>query len=214
MIEVDPEKFKPVAGGSWTLTQEMASYGSARGVCWVYRPEFLLGYVADGLFAMLWSELDWEQRAAPRREYWASTLGKPYTYGRGAGMRTYESRPSHHAIDVVRIKLEELLGFTYEGCFLNGYEDATKSIDWHADDDPGIDHDHPIAVVTVGHGRDIAFKRVGEPGVPAERLHLAPGSLLLMLPGMQQTHVHKIPKAGSVVGPRVSLTFRKLRGEA
>ena len=41
-----------------------------------------------------------------------------------------------------------------------------------------------------------------------EKLLLGNGSLCLMQPGMQDTHQHRIPKAGKVVGKRISLTFR------
>jgi len=39
-------------------------------------------------------------------------------------------------------------------------------------------------------------------------IDLGPGSVFIMHPGMQQTHQHRIPKAGKVVSPRISLTFR------
>lgn len=48
------------------------------------------------------------------------------------------------------------------------------------------------------------------PATEIEKLTLNSGSLCLMLPGMQHTHQHRIPKAGRVVGTRVSLTFRGL----
>lgn len=40
------------------------------------------------------------------------------------------------------------------------------------------------------------------------KLKLAHGSLCLMHAGMQDTHQHRIPKAGFECGPRISLTFR------
>jgi alkylated DNA repair dioxygenase AlkB len=42
----------------------------------------------------------------------------------------------------------------------------------------------------------------------SEKVWLESGSLCLMLPGMQDTHQHKIPKASYQCGPRISLTFR------
>ena len=41
-----------------------------------------------------------------------------------------------------------------------------------------------------------------------ERVKLGHGSLRVMEAGMQDIHVHRIPKADRVVGPRISLTFR------
>jgi len=63
--------------------------------------------------------------------------------------------------------------------------------------------------VTVGGGRDIEFldKESGR----KVRIFLEPGSLFLMKAGMQDTHYHRIPKAGFVVTkPRISLTYRGL----
>lgn len=181
-----------------------------------YIPDFLEPDVAQHFFDVLWAELDWERReGAPRREYWTNTLDRDYTYGRGIGVRTYTAKPSHWAIDAVSMDLTQMLDFTYEGCFLNGYEDGRDRLGWHADDDPGIDHTRPIAVITIGAGREIQFKEQ-TPGSHPEKLMLEPGSLLLMNAGMQSTHLHQIPKAGFVVGPRISLTFRSLipRSEA
>lgn len=179
----------------------------------VYFDEFVAPAVQSAFFQALRDGLAWERReGAPRSEYWTNTFDRAYTYGRGAGVRTYEARVSHPVIDAVRNQIEAEAGVRLEGCFLNLYLDGSDSLGWHADDDPEIDHNRPIAVVTLGSGRDIAFKAQA-PGSHPERLLLEPGSLLLMRPGMQQTHFHAIPKIkpGEVpVGPRISLTYRGL----
>jgi len=180
-----------------------------------YVPDFIAAGARDAAFLLLREGLAWERReSAPRSEYWTNTLNRPYTYGRGAGVRTYEARPSHPTVDTIRDRVKAETGALLEGCFLNLYLNGADSLGWHADDDPGIDHSKPIAVVTLGDGREIAFKSK-EPGSHPSRLYLEPGSLLLMEAGMQSTHFHAIPKvkeaAGAdVIGPRISLTFRGL----
>jgi alkylated DNA repair dioxygenase AlkB len=166
-------------------------------------------------FGSLWTELDWERRdSAPRREYWATLLGRSYTYGRGLGIRTYEPRPTHRLIDLGRDLIEEHSGVTLEGCFLNGYEGARDHLGWHADDDPGIDHTKPIAIITVGQGRAIQFREVLDAAErqygEIETVMLEPGSLCLMHAGAQHTHQHRIPKVDRAIDPRVSLTYRGL----
>lgn len=178
-------------------------------------------------FKILWDELAWiKHDDAPRREYWVTTLGKSYTYGRGAGQRTYQPQPTHPVIESVTDALEAYLGFRYEGCFLNGYATERDALGWHADDDPGIDHAFPIAVVSLyGDGpktalRIIQTREIEENAAKLEMAFLQnstktyvldDGSLFLMAAGMQQTHRHRIPKAGfSPVRPRISLTYRKL----
>jgi alkylated DNA repair dioxygenase AlkB len=177
------------------------------------------------MFQILWNTLAWEQRpTAPRREYWHNTFDRPYTYGSGDGVRTYEPQPNHELIEVVRQHLLDRTGIFYEGCFLNGYATGKDALGWHADDDPGIDHSRPIAIVSLYEDGDCMFGtkakgaaqpreiyfREGREGV-IEKLTLGQGSLAVMQPGMQQTHFHKIPRAGAITCPRISLTFRGLK---
>lgn len=173
-----------------------------------YVPNFLKN--PDEVFEILWNELTWEKREfAPRKEYWTNIFNRSYTYGSGVGVRTYEAQPSHPIIEGVTDLLEKYLSFRYEGCFLNGYETSRDHLGFHADDDPGINHERPIAVVTVGDGRELRTmnKETGE----KESIFLETGSLLLMSAGMQSTHLHSIPKVSFVVKkPRISLTYRSL----
>jgi len=193
----------------------------------IYTAGFLPAEFATSSFHALWNELDWERREdAPRREYWTNVFGRSYTYGRGLGVRTYESKPSHPVIDHLNGLLSARLGFMYEGCFLNGY-DADRSrqdwLGWHEDDDPGIDHSKPIAIVTLYRvvnpkTRKIAFreKLSLNPETnkrdfgPTEEVYLENGSLMLMPAGFQDTHQHAIPKMGTDWDSRISLTFRAL----
>ena len=171
-------------------------------------------------FSRLWTELSWEQRPdAPRKEYWTNTLNRSYTYGRGLGTRTYEPQPTHPLIVEGERLIQSYSNCGFEGCFLNGYEASRNWLGWHADDDPNIDHTRPIAVITVGQGRNIQFREVLEPPSetnrkgtygPVETVMLEPGSLLLMHAGMQFTHQHRIPKADFEAKPRISLTYRGL----
>lgn len=190
-------------------------------------------------FLRLWNELNWEDRTARRREYWTNIFNRSYTYGSDESARSYDPQATHPVIEEITDDLEALLGFRYEACFLNGYETGRNALSWHADDDPGIDHSRPIAVVTLydgpvvpvavketkqglvisptkpGHGaRSIQFKPYGGDKTTVETLSLAQGSLALMLPGMQDTYFHQIPNAGGyVTRPRISLTFRGLRSQ-
>jgi alkylated DNA repair dioxygenase AlkB len=181
-----------------------------------YQASFLAPPVADRIFTGLfgtcgdWSGIPWERRStAPRYEYWCNDFRRPYTYGRGAGMRTYEAFGMPDEVEYVRRHLD-LAGTYFEGCFLNGYNDSRDALGWHSDDDPGIDHSRPIAIVTLGQPRMIEFKEIGAPNGSKEGIMLEHGSLCFMHAGMQQTHVHQIPKASFDAKPRISLTYRAL----
>lgn len=183
-----------------------------------YSPGFVSN--PDVAFDRLWRELNWEEReGAPRREYYCNTFQVPYTYGSGAGVRTYHPQPWHPVIQSIREDLEKVTGTTFDVCFLNGYRDGRDQLGWHSDNSPEMDDDRPIAIVSLGAEREIWFRpMVNEgghlmvelvPPAPVSKLSLANGSLCLMLPGMQDTHQHRIPKSSlNICGPRISLTFR------
>lgn len=168
------------------------------------------GFIADPgtAFSRLWTELDWQKRdSTPRREYYCNDVVVPYTYGSGAGIRTYQVQPWHEVILAIKHQVEEALGTVFEVCFLNGYADARDHLGWHSDDSPEMDDERPIAIVTLGAEREIWFCPIDDRSEVSRQL-LENGSLCVMAPGMQDTHLHRIPKAGRECGPRISLTFR------
>lgn len=172
-----------------------------------YIPKFADVEDMSALMGIGWVSRD----SAPRNEYWDTTLEKPYTYGRGAGERTYEPNERLELVDKYRGMLVSRLNVYFEGCFLNKYEDSKDHLGWHSDDDAGIDHSKPIAVITFGAEREINWKKIGSKGQDSiNRRVLKNGSLFVMPAGMQATHLHRIPKAGFDAGPRISLTFRSL----
>lgn len=177
-------------------------------------------YIANAIpypeahFVRLQRELDWERRSgAPRSEYYCNDLPVSYTYGRGAGQRTYEPRPWHPVIQQIRSVAETFAGVRFEVCFLNRYHTNRDQLGWHADDSPEMDDTRPIAVVSLGAVREIWFRPKGT-GIAHEAIKLASGSLVLMAAGMQDEWEHRIPKASYLCEERISLTFRGYWAEA
>lgn len=179
-----------------------------------YIPNFLDFAKRHSVYDTMRLHIDWERRPdAPRSEYWTNTFWRPYTYGRGAGIRTYEPKPMHPVIHEVNVLISRVTeAEMFEGCFLNMYQNSRDSLGWHADDDPGIDHSRPIAVVTLGAARPLRIRPIADLKDIAEVM-VEPGSLLLMHAGMQDTHHHCIPKMGHDVGPRISMTYRGLKAD-
>lgn len=168
------------------------------------------GFVADpdAAFKALWAELDWERRGStPRREYYCNDIPVPYTYGSGAGVREYAPKRWHPVVTAIRTDVERLAGAKMEVCFLNGYENSRDHLGWHADDSPEMDDGRAIVIVTLGAEREIWFCPKDDTS-DVTKLLLHSGSACVMAPGMQDTHMHRIPKAGYDCGPRISLTFR------
>jgi alkylated DNA repair dioxygenase AlkB len=174
--------------------------------CVNYRPDFVAN--PNPIFDALWSELDWERRGStPRREYYCNEVGVPYVYGRGVGVREYLPKAMNPALVALKGAVEASLGSTFEIAFLNGYEDARDSLGWHADDSESMDDNRPIAILTLGAEREIWFCPNTDRS-DITKLVLGNGSLCVMAPGMQDTHLHRIPRAGFECGPRISITFR------
>lgn len=166
-------------------------------------------YAADVRFNMLLNELDWIHAGdnVPRREYYVHSQGFDYTYGRDKFARTYKSQPTHPVIEIIRAQLLHQIGVNFDVVFLNLYENERNHLGWHADDSPEMSDDHPIVTVSLGAEREIWFRENGSANVV--KLLLQNGSACIMLPGMQDTHQHRIPKCDRKCGPRISLTFRK-----
>jgi alkylated DNA repair dioxygenase AlkB len=173
----------------------------------IYKPDFVPD--PDGVFKRLHDELNWLRVGnTPRSEYYCNKVLVPYTYGSGRGVRTYEPQPWHPDIEAIRDRLKAETGVTFDTCFLNRYLDQRDQLGWHSDDSPEMDDDRPIAIVSFGVAREIWFAPKTDGGTEKDVLKLGHGSLALMAAGMQDTHKHRIPKAGFTCGERISLTYR------
>jgi alkylated DNA repair dioxygenase AlkB len=175
----------------------------------IYIPNFAPGDITTFLM-----EIPWEEHTPARLECFMTEVpGKQYTYGVEKWARTYTSVKAHPLV----LKIQTLLnqpGNAYNVCFLNRYDNEHHMLGWHADDSPTMDHDHPIASVSFGQKRPIWWRRNGQKGeVPADqRQMLEDKSAFIMPAGFQRDNQHRIPKGGEVMGPRVSLTYRRFIG--
>lgn len=155
----------------------------------------------------------WIQVTPARLECFMSADPSTYTYGSGVGVRTYTPVPYSDEVTFIQNHLNFQLrqkNWSYNVCFLNRYDNSQMQLGWHADDSPGMDMDHPIAVVSFGQPREIWWRPNGQTGVvpPEQRQLLEHGSLFIMPAGFQRTHQHRIPKGDREMSTRVSMTFR------
>ena len=171
------------------------------------------------------ASVPWGTYTEARQECFMALSETEYTYGAGRGIRTYKSIAFLPWVERIRQTLNlspkdgipgqlatEYSGnrCTYNVCFLNRYEDAGQHLGWHSDDSPGMNHEHPIAVVSFGQARQIWWRKSDHKGeIPADQRQLLEhGSLFVMPAGFQREHQHKIPKGDRKMQPRASLTFR------
>lgn len=167
--------------------------------------------VFDALMAEPWLTV----REA-RHEMFMAHEPTTYNYGTPPHDHTYTSIPYHKFVKHIEIVLNSAVANhdnqprQYNVCFLNRYDDQKHRLGWHSDDSPGMDLDHPIAVVSLGETREIWVREKGHKGeIPKEdRYKLTSGSLFVMPAGFQRTHQHRIPKGGRAMTTRISLTFR------
>ena len=175
-----------------------------------YHHGFIKREEAEAQFNRLWNELDWVQMGStPRREYWSNKYDLPYTYGSGEFARTYLAQPWDDFIKATMEQINKELSIEMDCCFVNGYEHQRQHLGWHADDSPEMNPAQPVVIISLGAEREIWFRRKDD-HKNIHKVVLTHGSMFVMPAGMQQTHDHRIPKAGHVVGPRVSLTYRSL----
>jgi len=157
---------------------------------------------------ILQKELDWERReTTPRSEFYSNDFEKPYTYGKGKGVRTYLPKPYHPEVLKIRNKLEKELNCKFEVCFLNRYLNQSDQLGAHADNSPEMDDSRPIVTVSLGAEREIWFFPNDNPK-DITKMKLENGSACVMMPNMQDFWMHRLPKASFQCGERISLTYR------
>ena len=104
-------------------------------------------------------------------------------------------------------RVNQACSSSFNGCLLNLYRNGEDRMGWHADDEPEIDQQQPIASLSLGSTRDFCMRHRRD----QERrttLPLADGDLLIMHPGCQQHWMHGVPTRKRIKTPRINLTFR------
>lgn len=191
------------------------------------KPSYIPSAFSDITLDEVLGSTPWIQVTDARLECFMSETTATYTYGEGRGVRTYVPVPYSLLVERIQRVLNDAFQdplvqhrtgearaatdvYAYNVCFLNRYDTASMQLGWHSDDSPGMDHDHPIAVVSFGQPREIWWREKGQTGViPADQRQLLEhGSIFVMPAGIQRTHQHRIPKGDKPMSTRVSLTYR------
>ena len=178
------------------------------------------GWLTDAEAARqeLMAEVPWQQEhitlwgqthPLPRLTCWMADPGCIYTY---SGLRNAPS-PWTPAVSRLRDLVQAEAGCRFNSLLLNLYRDGRDRMGWHADDEPELDPEAPIASLSLGATRVFQL-RPREPMAGQRQtlsLDLADGDLLLMDPPTQQHWLHQLPARRRVCEPRLNLTFRVLR---
>jgi alkylated DNA repair dioxygenase AlkB len=158
---------------------------------------------AEALFAQLASSVTWDDRLRSRK---AASFGLPYNY---SGI-TYPETIFPDLLLPILDRLERRLAYRPNNCLAHLYADGRSTLGFHADATDDLAPGCGIAVISLGAERPITFRSMADKSVQEEHL-LKSGSLLFMSAEMQRDWKHAI-LAQENAGPRISLTFRRVRG--
>lgn len=169
---------------------------------------------ADRLFEALLSDVPWRQDQAtvmgrrvliPRLQAWFGESGYIYS-----GIRL-EPLPWTPDLLILKRIAEGIAGSGFNSVLVNLYRHGQDSVSWHADDEPGLGRNPTIASLSLGATRRFQLKH-RTTGARVD-MELAHGSCLVMAGATQHHWLHQLPKTRRPVGPRINLTFRRMRSE-
>ncbi|XP_007885843.1 alpha-ketoglutarate-dependent dioxygenase alkB homolog 3 [Callorhinchus milii] len=185
------------------------------------KPGFIEPKEADWMFEQLHMEIPWEQKTNSRRDgsyqeprltSWYGEL--PYTYSRS----TMKPNPHWHPLlTMLKDRIEEVTGHTFNSLLCNLYRNDKDSIDWHSDDEPSLGTNPIIASLSFGETRNFELRKKPPPEEKGDytyvdriRIPLDHGCLLVMEGETQKDWQHRVPKEYHDRGVRINLTFRTI----
>lgn len=186
---------------------------------WLLRSALPPGLEAPALERHLREDLPWQQpllrlhgreHPTPRLCCWLADAGCSYRY---SGQQ-HQPLPWTPPLQRLRTHLETQLGCRFNSVLANRYRDGDDAMGWHADDEPELVAEAPIASLSLGASRSLRFRprpHGAAAGAPPLTLELADGDLLVMDPPTQRHWQHSLPRRRRVRCERLNLTFRLVR---
>lgn len=174
-------------------------------------PDWLSAATAVDMLESLREEVVWKQdsigtpggvKSLPRLTAWQGEPGAVYVY---SGIRN-EPLPWSSTVRILKNLAEETTGARFNSVLLNRYRSGNDSMGWHADREPELGAAPVIASVSLGATRRFDLRH-NQTGV-VRAFELTSGSLLVMRGSTQAQWRHRVPKAPTVQGERINLTFR------
>jgi alkylated DNA repair dioxygenase AlkB len=169
---------------------------------------------ADRLLDVLMDSIAWRQEEAaimgrrvaiPRLTAWHGEAGYVYS-----GIRMSPMSWNAPLLELKAVA-EACTGEPFNSVLLNLYRDGRDSVSWHADNEPGLGRNPVIASISLGATRRFQLKHRRRAERVAIDLHH--GSCLIMAGATQHHWLHQLPKTARPIGPRINLTFRRMKGE-
>ncbi|KAJ7416906.1 hypothetical protein WISP_67597 [Willisornis vidua] len=205
-------------------------YELSKGPTGISRINLIPGFIdseqADWMFEQLLQDIPWGQRThirqgvsfeEPRLTSWYGKL--PYTYSR----ITMQPNPNWHPLlSMLKERIEEFTGYTFNSLLCNLYRNEKDSVDWHSDDEPSLGKYPSIASLSFGATRTFEMRKKPSPEengdytyVERLKIPLDHGTLLMMEGATtQEDWQHRVPKEYHSRDARINLTFRIIYPES
>lgn len=177
------------------------------GKC-IYIPQLFT--TQQELFDTLLHSLSWHQdqiciygklRTIPRAQAWYGEY--PYTY---SGL-TLAPQPLTPELVMIKQQVERIANTSFNSVLANLYQDGSKYMNWHSDNELELGMEPIIASVSLGAERDFVLRLKHHHSYKL-RFALASGSTLIMGHGVQTHFEHALPKRLKCKSSRINLTFR------
>lgn len=177
-------------------------------------PEFISLHESMTLFASFQSKTPWQEREItvygkvfmqPRLIAWYGDADKRYTY---SGV-LFEPLPWTPSLLRIKNEVEKVADEQFNSVLLNLYRDGRDGIAPHSDDEKEFGKNPTIASLSLGDTRKFVLRHKQTKETHA--LSLSSGDLLIMKETTQTYWKHGLPKTTRKSGPRINLTFRKIR---
>lgn len=172
-----------------------------------YSGDFLTGGEADTLFKWTMKEVDWEERGDSRLLAWYGDFDYQYP-GVSHAARPIPS-PLLELCTRVKGLYSEEAPYGFDGIRLNRYNSGAAFVDFHADNEPSLATEYPVAFITVGQPRALLFRPTSRTVHPGYLFTLRNASILVMGGMTQERWHHGVPVEPQHMGTRVSITLRK-----
>jgi alkylated DNA repair dioxygenase AlkB len=168
---------------------------------------------ANWYFNRLLATVEWKNDEAivfgkkiitKRKVAWYGDDNFEYTY---SNVRKY-ALPWTEELLLLKQKVEQLTGESYNSCLLNLYHDGSEGMAWHSDGEQDLKKNGAIASLSLGATRKFSFKHKKDHC--KIDIILESGSLLVMTGDTQSNWLHRLPPTKKVSKPRINLTFRTI----
>ncbi|MDA7744462.1 alpha-ketoglutarate-dependent dioxygenase AlkB [bacterium] len=153
----------------------------------IFHPDFFED--SSNLFDFLSANTAWNESMRARK---TAAFGQP-----NADSEQKEFyKPFYPIMHELSERLEPIIGFRPNNCFLNYYDNGSSKMGWHGDSTHFLEEETGTAILSVGDTRIFQIRRKD---VPSEFYNyvLTPGSLIYMPLSIQEDWQHAIPKVVS-----------------